>query len=266
MIQHSKNDIVESLKKVAEEASLLYTDKPLDYKGRRVTAEGVLGMGRSPHCVEVIEGTAANASGPKTLDLDIAYVIYYVVLKRLFNQEVCGIEHRHNISVYARFPIQQEIPVRPCDLHGDPLPFEKETFDTLIALEIVEHLYISPRALFSKALPVMTLGGRLVVTTPNLLSLRKVFILLKGMNPAAPFPDDVLSVDGTMNDPRVHPREYNQKEIRKSLVASGFKIVSMRTVVDVAFSKVSFRSGIMRTLMRLTPGRGDRIVAIGKKE
>ena len=260
-----RNFIIGTLKQVAREAGLLYGDEPRDYKGRRVTAEGILGTALSPHCVEVIRATAAYASGPKILDLGIGYGIYDVVLSRFFDFEVCGIEHPNNISAYARFPIKQGISVRACDLHCDPLPLGEKTFDTVIASEVVEHLFISPKALFSKSSLALKRGGRLVVTTPNFLSLRKIFILLKGLNPAAPFPDEEFSAGGVIQDPRVHPREYTPREIRKALVDSGFQIVAIHTMIDRAASGVRFRSRVMKTLMRLLPGHGDRIVAIGEK-
>lgn len=261
-----KRIIAEMLGKAAREAALLYGDAPLDYKGRRVTEEGVLNTGSSPHNAEVIAAVAANTPGPKMLDVGIAYGIYDVALSRLFDFEVYGLEHPDNIATYCRFPVQQGISVLSCDLHFDSIPFEKEAFDSVVASEIVEHLFISPKALFSRIVPVLKPGGRLVVTTPNFLSLRKIILMFKGFNPAAPFPEEVLKVKSGIQDPRVHPREYTLKEIRSALVASGFKIVSIYTVVDAAVFNVRFRSRIMRTLMRLMPGRGDRIVAIGEKK
>lgn len=46
------------------------------------------------------------------------------------------------------------------------LPFRSETFDTVVASEIIEHVG-NPEALVSEAARVLAPGGTLVVTTPN---------------------------------------------------------------------------------------------------
>lgn len=51
------------------------------------------------------------------------------------------------------------------------IPFDSETFDTAISVEGIEHLS-SPRAFVQELARVLKPGGRLVLSTPNVLSVR----------------------------------------------------------------------------------------------
>ena len=221
--------IIKSLIKVAREAAPLYGDEPSDYKGRTVTPELVLGVSRNPHYVDLITETIKYASGTRVLDVGISYGIYDVVLKREFGFQVYGLEHPENVHAYCRFPIKQEIPVIPCDIHFDEIPFRDGVFDVVIASEIVEHLFLSPKAFFSKLYRCLKTGGKIIITTPNFKSIRNIIHLVRGENPSALFPDMVLGDRGRIMDSRVHPREYTLKEVERALVDSGFWISSIYT-------------------------------------
>ena len=200
------------------------------------------------------------------MDVGIAYGIYDVVLKRELNFEVYGIDHPDNISVYCRHLIHRGIPVLPCDLHFDSIPFPEKMFDTVIASEIVEHLLISPKAFFKKNWSVLKTGGRLIVTTPNFSNLRNIFYLIKGINPAATFPDKATWLDGVARDIRVHPREYTVREIRSALLDSGFNIGKIKTVNTKLKTNSSIQSKLLKFMMMLTPKNRGQIVAIGIKK
>ncbi|MCK4826591.1 class I SAM-dependent methyltransferase, partial [bacterium] len=222
--------------------------------------------GQSLHYVDVIAAAVENARRQKVLDVGIAYGIYDVVLKRRFGFEVCGIDHPHNIDAYCRFPIKHGIPVIACDLHFDSIPFEENTFDTVIASEIVEHLFLSPKALFAKLYPVLKPEGKLIVTTPNFASLLNIVLLIKNRNPAAPFPDEAVWVDKRAQDPRVHPREYTVKEIESALLDAGFKVCSINTKANEGATNHNWRWVLLKTFMRFTPNHNEKIVAIGTKK
>ncbi len=66
--------------------------------------------------------------------------------------------------------VPSEIPVSKVDLNG-PLPAEDGALDGVMALEIVEHME-SPRAFIREIGRVLRPGGILVLSTPNIVSLR----------------------------------------------------------------------------------------------
>lgn len=69
--------------------------------------------------------------------------------------------------------------------HGsveDPLPFPDNTFNAVLAAEIIEHVY-DIDMVFSEMRRVLRPGGHLVVTTPNLASLGRRLMLVVNRNP-----------------------------------------------------------------------------------
>lgn len=265
MNQFDTNRSTSTLKKIATEASQLFQDDPLDYKGRPVTPKGVLETGTDPRNMDVIEMVVNNSKGKKILDIGIAYGIYSVVLKREFGFEVNGIDHPANIDGYCRLPIREGIEVAPCDLHVDKIPYLDNTFDTVIASEIVEHLLISPTALISKIFPIIKPMGKLIITTPNFASLSNIFQLIRGMNPCGHFSDEEIKNNNMLLDTRVHPREYTVKEIEKAYLVSGFFVSDIKTKIIKNFNHMTWRTKVLNILMKVAPKHRQRIVAIGVK-
>ena len=265
MNENDPKKILKLLQQLSEEASNQYSDKPVDYKGRAVTPELVLRTAKTPHYMDVIDAVVTNSNGPKVLDVGISYGLYDVVLKKHFRYEVYGIDHPDNLDVYCRFPIYQNIYVLPCNLHSGNIPFKNESFNTIIAAEIVEHLMISPTALFKKLNALLKPGGRIIVTTPNFSNLRNIFYLLRGFNPMANFPDEAILINKIVKDTRVHPREYTAKEIKSALLKANFNKLKIRTTNRRFQKNVRFRAKMLNILMMLTPFHRERTVVIGVK-
>lgn len=257
--------IIEELNQVASEAAEFYLDEPYDYKGRRITPKNVLKAGQSLRHMDVIIKTVEYTVGEKILDVGIAYGFYDVVLKRQFGFNVSGIDHPDNIETYCRYPIHQGIPVLPCDLHFENIPFPDDEFDTIIASEIIEHLLCPPKVLFTKIFKVLRRGGRLIVTTPNFASLRNILLLATGKNPTASFPQNVTWSKEKIIDPRVHPREYTVNEVKSGLSAAGFEVLSMKLRMNQPQSAPSLFLRAVGTIMRILPKYREGIVAIGIK-
>ena len=78
-----------------------------------------------------------------------------------------------------RFRYRGRIPFRRCDV-TQTLPFADGSFDTVVFLEIIEHLR-NPYSAVRELHRVLKPGGRLVLSTPNILSLKsRVRFLLEG--------------------------------------------------------------------------------------
>ena len=83
-----------------------------------------------------------------------------------------GFEPAEVLRACDRFPEQFRVPDVPCDPIDERggLPYDANSFDTTVAIEVVEHVedqFAFVRELYRVTKP----GGRVLVTTPNLLNI-----------------------------------------------------------------------------------------------
>lgn len=100
-------------------------------------------------------------------------------------------------------------------------PFATSSFDVVLFCEIIEHLLMDPARVLREIRRVLTPGGHLILTTPNVARLENVARMLSGANIYDPY-----SGHGPYGR---HNREYNKHELNLLLAATGFKIERMFT-------------------------------------
>ena len=114
------------------------------------------------------------------------------------------------------------------DAEKDPYPYTDGSFDTVLCCELIEHLFEDPMHMMSEINRILKPGGHLVLTTPNIGSLRSVSAILLGYHPAF-FPAYIRPrVEGEEAEAR-HNREYVPMEVQHLLTDSGFEIVLLET-------------------------------------
>jgi SAM-dependent methyltransferase len=130
------------------------------------------------------------------------------------------------------------------------LPFADASFDAVLSIEVLEHLFLPLNALVEMR-RVLKPDGVLIVTTPNVAYWRRRadLAVLGRWNP---FGDD-RGVAEPWRDP--HIRFFNPASLRRCLVQAGF--------VRVA---VGAHAGSYRWLMRVTPSLfGVRLHAVAHR-
>lgn len=108
-----------------------------------------------------------------------------------------------------------------CDVEM-PLPFNDDTFSGVLLTEVLEHLRINPIVTLSEIYRVLKPEGRLLVTTPNLLSVSNFesFLVTGKINdPYTQF--SKLEAVGHMG----HVREYTPAEVQSLLKNTGFETI-----------------------------------------
>ena len=122
------------------------------------------------------------------------------------------------------------IDVRSGDLNRR-FPFEDNSFDVVLASEIIEHLYDTDSFLI-EIHRVLRIGGYTVISTPNLSSWPNIFFLLFGKQPAVASVSDQIVVNTwhansdfrTLNEGPSHRRIFTFGALKKLLVFHGFQV------------------------------------------
>jgi SAM-dependent methyltransferase len=102
------------------------------------------------------------------------------------------------------------VKVVKCDLERDSLGMQDGSIDCAILSEVIEHInpYYVDHTL-SEINRILKVGGKIIVTTPNIASLFRRLKLLLGKQPVY----------------RIHVKEYTKYEVEELLRNSGFKIL-----------------------------------------
>lgn len=126
-------------------------------------------------------------------------------------------------------------------------PFKSDEFDSVFAGEIIEHM-LDTDFFVEEVRRVLKPKGEFIVTTPNVASLARRFMLLLGMNPyfeaSFNFPKNVNAG---------HVRYYTRDVLESFLKHHGFEIVSFQS--DVVNFTEKFGSKLVADIFP-TLGRG----------
>jgi SAM-dependent methyltransferase len=143
-------------------------------------------------------------------------------------------------------------------VHADlnaPLPFENEEFDGVACVEGVEHIE-NPHHLVREANRLLPVGGKVFITTPNVLSIRsRLSYLLRG------YPDQfhlMIEVDPETNLEKsiTHINPIGVLELRYALRHGGFTFDRVQTNRLVQRNSLFYQ--LIRVLLLL---RGRRTAA-----
>jgi glycosyltransferase involved in cell wall biosynthesis/SAM-dependent methyltransferase len=150
------------------------------------------------------------------------------------------------------------------DAEKDRFPYADEHFSTVLCCELLEHLPTDPMYMMGEINRILKIGGHLVLTTPNLASLRALAGILQGFNPQL-FSAYIRPRNGVV-DAR-HAREYTPYEIRKLLEDSGFAVALLETGPFREEPKPEFGwvEHLLDRYMLSRDDRGDGIYAVGRK-
>jgi glycosyltransferase involved in cell wall biosynthesis/SAM-dependent methyltransferase len=113
------------------------------------------------------------------------------------------------------------------DAEKDPFPYPDGHFSTVLCCELIEHLTEDPMHLMSEVNRIVKPGGHLVLSTPNIGSLRGIAAILEGYHPGI-FTAYIRPRAAGEVEAR-HNREYTPKEIERLLLNSGFTVTLLET-------------------------------------
>ncbi len=150
------------------------------------------------------------------------------------------------------------------DAEKDAFPYPDASFSTVLCCELLEHLTVDPLHMMSEINRILKPGGHLVLTTPNVASLRSLAGILQGFHPQL-FSAYIRPRNGVV-DAR-HAREYTPSELSKLLQDAGFEVTLLETGPFREEPKPEFAwvEHLLDRYLLSTALRGDGIYAVGRK-
>lgn len=124
------------------------------------------------------------------------------------------------------------------NVDNDSLPYKDDQFDLIVMSEVLEHLTGDPINIFSEIYRVLKPNGFFLLTTPNVLRIQNIILLLIGKN--IYFDLDQLK-NSNQNLGTIyfrHNREYTDRELFILLKKSGFQKIA----IDHFVSYTPFRA------------------------
>jgi SAM-dependent methyltransferase len=151
------------------------------------------------------------------------------------------------------------------DAEKDVFPYPDGYFATVLCCELFEHLSVDPMFMMAEVNRILRPGGHLVLTTPNLASLRAISAILQGYNPGL-FPQYIRPDDEGKIDPR-HSREYTPFEIRLLLRDAGFEVSLLETgpFYEQPRPELAWVRRLLERYEYSTELRDEGIYAVGRK-
>jgi 2-polyprenyl-3-methyl-5-hydroxy-6-metoxy-1,4-benzoquinol methylase len=110
--------------------------------------------------------------------------------------------------------------VEKCDLMEDRLPAADGSMNVVSCNDTIEHLHGSPKAFLKEAFRTLKPGGRIVLSTPNAVSLRHRLAVWGGITNYT----KIESFYESGHPYRGHVREYTMSDLRFVLQAAGFEV------------------------------------------
>jgi len=210
----------------------------------------------------------ANA-GDRVLEMGAYLQITPALKTRLGYSEVRGCYYGPSGGTKQRTVTSESGEVFECridffDAEKDCFPYEDGYFSTVLCCELLEHLSADPMHMMIEIHRVLKPGGHLVLTTPNIVSLRAVAGILQGFHPAL-FPAYIRPREAGA-DAR-HNREYTPNEIKSLLENSGYEVTLLETgpFRDEPRPEHGWVEHLLDRYILPKEHRGDGIYAVGRK-
>lgn len=152
---------------------------------------------------------------------------------------------------------------------GRGLPFDNDSFDVCLFLEVFEHIIEDPRYVLGELFRLLRRDGLLFFTTPNLAHVYNRVRLVMGRQPQF----YLTGVGHGSGRPRGHFREWTMEELLELFGDSGFRVVDKRYVGGVGSAGMVSRRLLLRllyypykALVAIRPTFRSQIAIVARKE
>lgn len=220
---------------------------------------------------KTLEITPPGAASDRILEMGAYLQITPALKTKLGYGEVRGCYFGELGNVDRRKTVSEDGETFYCDIdhfdaEKDRFPYEDGSFATVLCCELIEHLPSDPMHMMSEINRILRPGGHLVLTTPNVASLRAVSAILQGFHPML-YPAYIKPETGGSPDPR-HAREYTPREIQTLFEDAGFEVTLIETgpFLTLPTPELGWVDHLLEQYILTQEHRGDGIYAVGRKK
>lgn len=166
-----------------------------------------------------------------------------ILLKEFYGfKNVEGLTYRVSPEFKARMD-KFGIHVLECDMEKDDIPVRDSSCDSVIFLEALEHLFHGVPHALGEMSRILSPGGKMILSTPNLAQFRNRIKLLKGKSINWPLDGSKMFFSKPVH--MRHNREYTAREVEFLLSNAGMKVEQVRYIEYSSGRMIKFFNSIL---------------------
>ncbi len=147
-------------------------------------------------------------------------------------------------------------------IEGDSLNFKPESFDAIMLCDVLEHLHNSPKQLLESLLIFLKPRGKLIITVPNAVNIRKRICVIAGKTNLPDYHDFFFSQPPW----RGHVREYVKDDLKKLAEYLSIEVLQLKGC-DHMITKVPARIRfIYRAITNIFDSLKDTLLLVAIKK
>lgn len=160
-----------------------------------------------------IEPFITKTKGP-ILSIGAAFGLFEIYLTQVHNKQVFCLEHPSQKNVLCSYLKDGKINIVLADLEYPKLPFKNKSIETILFMDVIEHLAEPVDNLMLELNRIIKNNGNIILTTPNRcrLPLKISNFFLKKT--------EIFNSTNTMH----HKKEYTKNELENLVKNNGFNI------------------------------------------